>query len=204
MILLNSPPRNRHADDIAEKGPRRRKRGMASALQIGDQGGQLRTGQPAFLDVRRHGGLETPLAAVAPVFGTDVFFDGQRGPGDVDLLHDLGEVAIAMQTPAAAGTGIEQVFFEVSDLLGRKRHPLVLGVTGLATDLTRAGGIGGGGGRRFDDVGRRWLRGGRGVLPGSGKQLAQLDHLGPQGFDLRLQTAALRTRLPCALAHAAA
>ena len=140
-----------------------------------------------------------------------MLFNGQRRLTDLDLLHDLGEVAIAMQSAATARAGIEKMFLEMGDLLGRKRLAFVFGMTGLAANLAGLASVGIRRALWFDDVRGGWLRGGGGILQRGGELLTQLEHLGPQGpnvsglsFNKPLQTLALWTRLPCVLAHTAA
>jgi hypothetical protein len=84
---------------------------------------------------------------------------------DINLLHDAGEVLLEPQFAAARRTGVEDVGFEVGDLLGKERVAFVLGVSGLAPGIALAAGVGG----RFDQIGRGRLGGGRRVLLGGGK-----------------------------------
>src|SRR5262249_40595581 len=125
---------NRHADDIAKVGPDRRERGMADPLEVSNLGRELRADQAALLDVRRHRGPKSPPASVAPVLGTGVLLEGQRWLGDVDLLHDLGEGAIAVQAAATARAGVEMVLGGRGEPFRRNRRALVLGMAGLAAD----------------------------------------------------------------------
>jgi hypothetical protein len=140
-----------------------------------------------------------------------VLLDGQRWPADFDLLHDRGQVAITAQAATAAGTGLERVPFEMRDLLRRKRLAFVHGMSGLATDFAALGLLLGCRLGRFDDVGGRRFRGGRGVFEDGGEFLAEFTHLSLQRLDLfglgsdnPTQTLALGTGLPCTVAHAAA
>src|SRR5262249_23049309 len=151
-------------DDIAEEFADRRVRGMASPFEVGDQSRQLRAHQAPLLDGRRQGSLVRLLAVHAPILGMGMLFDSQRGLRDVDLLYDTGEMPIAAQATAAAGTDLKQVFLEVAHLLGGKRGAFVLGMTGLAPRPTWPGRIVRW--RRLDDVGGRGLGRGRGVFLG--------------------------------------
>jgi len=112
---------------------------MADALEVGDLGRPVRADQAALRAGRRQRGQESPPASVAPVLGTGVLRDGQGRLADVDLLHDLGEGAIAAQATATARTGIEMVLGGSSELCRWERLALVQGMTGLAADLPRRG-----------------------------------------------------------------
>jgi hypothetical protein len=89
---------------------------VTGSFHKGDQGGQVGANQATLVDVQRHGSLVALLTVIAPILRTGVLFDHQRRLGDIDLLHDLGEVGFATQQTAAAGAGVQGVFLEASDL----------------------------------------------------------------------------------------
>jgi hypothetical protein len=123
-----------------------------------------------------------------------MLLDRQRDIAEIDLLDHSGRDGQGgPQIMAAAGAGIEAMIEGAAvDGLGRERGPLVLGMAGLAADSAfvlalwqrRPG--------RLDDVRRRWLGRGRGILVSHGELLAELgDEFGLQGIDSRLKPSAV-------------
>ena len=117
------------------------------------------------------------VTAVAPILGASVLFDDQGRCFDIYLLHDRGASAVFAQRAATTGTGLKRVFLEKSDLFRREGLAFVLGVAGLAADLTR-GTVGQRRRLGLDDVGGGGLGRGGGVLARCRELLTQGSCLG--------------------------
>src|SRR4051794_25385843 len=106
---------------------------------------------------------------------TAVLLDRQWHLDDVDLLdHARGDGPHGLEVMATRGAAVEAMIERAAvEGLGREGGAFVLGMAGLPADATpvlalrrRLG--------RLDDVGGRWLGGGRGVLARRGELLAEL------------------------------
>src|SRR3954471_17831794 len=131
---------------------------------------------------------------------TAVLLDRQRDLADIDLLdHPRRDGQGGPQGMAARGAGIEAMIEGPAvEGLGWEGDALVLGMAGLAADAAlvlalrwwRLG--------RLDDVGGRWLGGGRGVLAGRGElpaewgdDLLEGGEFGSHRIDSRLESSAI-------------
>ena len=183
---------------------------MADSLEVGDHGGQPGPHQAAAFDTDGQWGLIDLLAVRAPPWVTAMLLDHQRHVVDVDLLdhpgHDRGHGLQVMPTPWAK---IEAMVERIAvDQFRREVGAFVLGVTRLPADAASLLALRRGWFGRLDDVRRRWLGRGRGILPRRGELLLEtsdsgLEHLQPRllGVQLRLQAPTVRARLPCLGSH---
>src|SRR5512135_2265673 len=157
---------------------------MANSLEVGDPGGQR-----GFIDL---------LAVTAPPGMTAMLLDHQWHVGDVDLLDHPGhDRRRGLQVMPASGAKIEAMVERTAvDQFGREVSTFVLGVTRLPADAAsvlarRRRRLG-----RLDDVRRRRLGGGRGILPRRGELLLQLGDRGAEGRQLPLQGIQLGAQPP--------
>ena len=111
MTLASCPREIITPSHVAEELADGRKRGMADALQVGDQGGQPRPDQAAVARSRAGSGGVMHLAAVgAPARVAPVLLDQERHRGDIDLLDDAGRSSpVGPQPVAAAGADVQEV-----------------------------------------------------------------------------------------------
>src|SRR3954454_2625491 len=178
---------------------------MADPLEVGNHGGEPGPDEAAALDPDGQRRLELLPAARTPPGMTAMLLDLQRHVPDVDLLDHSGhDRRHGLQMIPATGTKIEAIVDRRTvDRSGREGGAVVLGVARLAPDAAplltlRRVRLG-----RLDDVGGRWLRGGRGILAGRGQLRLEtrdgsLERLQPRllGIQQRLQAPAVRARLP--------
>src|SRR5918998_6272391 len=181
--------RDRHPHDVAEELADGGVGGVARPLEVGDQRGQGRPDQAAPRDPRRERGVVHLLTARAPPRMTAVLLDRQSHLADVDLLdHPWRDGQGRPQAMAAQGAGVDAMIEGPAvEGLGREGGSLVLGMAGLAADAAPVLSL-----RRrrlgwLDDVGGRWLGGGRGVLARGGELLPELGDDLLEGGEFRLR-----------------
>jgi hypothetical protein len=118
-----------------------------------------------------------------------VLLNRQRHLDDIDLLDHTGVAPSGGFEPMTAiGTEIDTMIEKpVVDGFGREWVPFVFRVSGLATDLALGLTIGWWRLGRLDDVRRRGLGRGRGILPRRRELLLELSDNGLERSEPRLQ-----------------
>lgn len=136
---------------------------MTGRFEIGHQGGQARSHQPAGLNVRRKRGIMDATAAWAPECVSAMLGDASGFLDEFDLLDNARGGLGVRQRAAAARAAVEPMVNDAIDLVRRKSPALVFGMIRLTADLAfvllaarRAGprrGLGDVAGRRLGRVG---------------------------------------------------
>src|SRR5208337_687199 len=204
------PARDGQTDDVANEFADGGERSVADPFEVGDHGGQPGPHQAAAFDADGQRGLIDLLAARAPPRVTAMLLDHKRHVLDVDLLdhpgHDREHGLQVMPTPWA---NIEAMVERIAvDQFRREGGAFVLGVTRLPAAAASLLALRRGWFGRLDDVRRRWLGRGRGILPRRSELLMETSDSGLErlqlrllGVQLRLQAPTVRAKLPCLGSH---
>lgn len=152
-----------HLDDVPEELSDRRERRVAGSLHVGHQGSQPRPGKPRRHHLQWEGREHNLLALRAPLRVASVLMDLDQLLSQFRVLTDPGRLLRRTKLGAAVRAAIKRVIVDVINLFRGERGTLVTWMSRLsaALELSPPEVLFS---RRFDDVARRWLRGGRRVL----------------------------------------
>lgn len=150
-------------DDVPEELSDRRERRVAGSLHVGHQGGQPRSGKPRRHHFQWEGSEHNLPTLRAPLRVASVLMDVDQLLTQFRVLTDPGRLLRRTKLGAAVRAALKRVVVHVINLFGGERGTLVTWMSRLsaALELSPPEVLLS---RRFDDVARRWLRGGRRVL----------------------------------------
>ena len=145
--------RDGDAYDITQKLANSRKRTMTTAFHIRDNSSKTRTDQLTFLNMNGHLCVMEFLTMLAPITKGVVLFNVNRLFNNFNLLNNSTGVFNLFKFATAIREGVKSMSLKIINFVRCKRRSFVLGVFGLAANVT--GTVAFFLLRRFDNI-RRW------------------------------------------------